>query len=327
MSSEKQLDTYKVTPFRVSNLKTNPFSITPYTLTPFRQNPYKLNNYKAQPFDLTPFLKQPFNNTNNDKLWTPLEQIQYQQYMRSQLPSKKARDYFKQQREYQAYLKNKREQEQIQAQQAQEAALLADHSKGTEINSLRDSILGSYNPHMEHAIEEIPEWLGFLNIIPDTLSYWWKFYYKPVISGKPLITLANVLGEAVELIDAITFTTPTKAVIQALTYGGDVWENLQAATFGTEEGIKNFDWDTGDDFTDFLLEIASDPTTYIFLIGVVKNLVTTGIKVAGKGAAKAAPSIKSPSSQQTPSSVTFCTPAIPQRPHGTHNSKALSEVC
>lgn len=304
MSNEKSLNTYSVTPFRVSNFKTSPFSITPYTLTPFQQNPYKLNNYNVQPFDLTPFLKYPFNNDDNDKLWTPLERIQYEQYMRSQLPSKKARDYFKKQRDYQEYLKNKREQEEIQAQQAKEESMLADHNKGTEINSLRDAVLGMFNPHMEHAIEEIPEYLGLLNLIPDTLSYWWKFYFKPTLSGKPLTTLINVLGGATELIDALTLTTPTKAVIQALTYGDDVWENLQAATIGTEEGINNFDWDTGDAGTDLIYEILSDPTTYIFLIGTVKTLITTGIKTLGKGAAKATLKTSAKVAQETAEGVT-----------------------
>ena len=191
MSNNKtQLNTYSVTPFRVSNFKTNPFSVTPYTLTPFQQYPYSINNYSIQPFDLTPFLKYPFNNADNDKLWTPLERIQYTQYMRSQLPNKKSRDYFKRQREYQEYLKNKREQEAL----PQEESTLSDYNKGTEINSLRDAVLGMFNPHMDHAIDAIPEWLGLLNVIPDTLKHWYDHGIKPIAKGHPGHALINILS-------------------------------------------------------------------------------------------------------------------------------------
>ena len=278
------------TPFKINSFRANGFNPSPFSVTPFELKSFKEKPFQTKPFNLTPFLKYPFNNPNNDKLWTPLERIQYQQYMRSQLPSKKARDYFKNQREYQEYLKNKREQEQAQEQEG--PSTLADHKKGTEINSLRDVLLGMHNPHMEHAIEEIPEWLGLLNVIPDTLTYWYKFYYRPIVKGKPMHTLINVLTEFAEDIDAITLTTPVKAIAQALVNGDDVWENLQAATFGTEEGIKNFDWDTGNGWADLGLEIASDPTNYIPLFGWAKAAVTAAakgsIKTALKGLLKVA---------------------------------------
>ncbi len=270
------------TPFKINSYRAKGFNPSPFSTTPFELKSFKETPFQIKPFDLTPFLKVPFNNPDNDKLWTPLERIQYTQYMRSQLPSKKARDYFKNQREYQEYLKNKREQEAI----PQEESLLANHKDGTEINSLRDVLLGAHNKHMKHTIEIIPETLGSLNIIPDTLAYWWKFYFKPTLKGKPLQTLANVLGGIAEDIDAVTLTTPVKAIAQALINGDNVFENLQAATIGTEEGIKNFDWDTGNGWADFGLELASDPTTYIPIIGGIKSLISMGIKGAAKASLK-----------------------------------------
>ena len=179
-------------------------------------------------------------------------------------------------------------------QAQQEKSLLVDSAKGTEINSIRDAVLGMFNPYMEHAIEDIPEWLGILNVIPDTLKHWYDHYTKPTFQGHPGYVLLNLLSAAGESLDALA--NPVKAVAQGIINGDDVWENLLASTVGTKEGIKNFDWDTGNGLLNLGLEFISDPLNWgsfgfkkLAEWGFVKaplKLTKEAMEAAGKKATK-----------------------------------------
>ena len=262
------------TPFKIDSFRANGFNPSPFSVTPFKLKSFKEKPFQAKPFDLTPFITHPFNNPNNNKIWTTWEQRQYLHYMRSKLPSKDAREYFNKQNEYQKYLKEQQE-------QSQQESMLSDYNKGTEINSLRDILLGANNEHMEHAIEEIPEWLGGLNIIPDTLKHYYNHLFKPLFTGQPLQAGLNLLMDLSETLDVLA--NPVKAVAQGIVNGDNVWENLVASTVGTEEGIKNFDWDTGNFVADLLLEIVSDPINWFTLgAGALKDIPLSAGQVAVK---------------------------------------------
>ena len=179
-------------------------------------------------------------------------------------------------------------------QSQQEKSTLVDTKKGTEINSLRDAVLGMFNPHMDHAIDAIPEWLGLLNVIPDTLKHWYDHGIKPIAKGRPMHALINILIAAGESLDALA--NPVKAVAQGIVYGDNIWENLVASTVGTEEGIKNFDWDTGYGLLNLGLEFISDPLNWgsfgakkIAELGLIKaplKLTKEAMEAAGKKATK-----------------------------------------
>ena len=234
----------------------------------FNKEPFLKEAFLKDAFNKTPFDAYPFNkNVNTVKEVAqpklPLETFKVYQATLKGLQYRRARL---------QYLNSRKEQQE---------SMLSDYNKGTEINSIRDIILGAGNEHMEHAIEEIPEWLGFLNIIPDSLKHYYNHLFKPLLTGQPLQAGLNVLMDVSETLDGLV--NPVRAVAQGIINGDDVWENLVASTVGTEEGIKNFDWDTGNFALDLLLEIISDPINWFTLgAGALKEIPLAAGQVAIK---------------------------------------------
>lgn len=161
---------------------------------------------------------------------------------------------------------------------------LVDYNDPTQINSLRDIILGTGNPNMQHSkmfgdiIDDIP----ILNIIPDSLQYAYDRIWKPTFKGQFKDAGINMLLNVAETLDVLA--NPIKGAVIAMYHGEDPLKAIQRATVGDETGIHNYDYDTGNFLTDLTLEIVSDPLNWVSFGG--KGLVSSTAKSAGKSALK-----------------------------------------
>ena len=143
----------------------------------------------------------------------------------------------------------------------------------SEINSMRDIILGSLNPAMNNG-----SWFAPLNYVRNVANHVINHYIKPTLAGEHNITGLNFIGDISETLDILS--NPVKAIVISAYKGDNIGQALLRSTFGDETGIHNYDYDTGNKALDIILEFFSDPLTLIEL--------GTGITTAIKGGAKAA---------------------------------------
>lgn len=158
---------------------------------------------------------------------------------------------------------------------------LANYNDPAEINSIRDIVLGSFNPNMKHSKLLGVDWskLPIINVLPNSVQYFKDFVLEPITQGKPNHLVLNQLTNLGEIFDS--YMGPIKATIQTTFNGGtieDVGKAIKQSTIGDEQGIHNFDYDTGNMAADLALEIITDPLTWVSFGGA--GLV--------KGSAKAA---------------------------------------
>jgi hypothetical protein len=152
---------------------------------------------------------------------------------------------------------------------------LSNYNDALEINSVRDIVLGSFNPNMKHStwfgetIAKIP----ILNIIPNTLQHMYDHYIQPSLKGDFNIAGLNLLMGAGETLDVVA--NPIKAIAISAWNGDNVGEALLQSTFGDETGIHNFDYDTGNRWLDLGLEVISDPLNWVSLGGKTAVKITT----------------------------------------------------
>jgi len=151
-------------------------------------------------------------------------------------------------------------------------SLTSDYNDPYEINSLADVILGSFNKDMEHTkffgLEKIP----LLNIVSDTMGLAHRTTLKPLLKGRPDISVMNLLMNLGETLDV-----PNQIVKAGLQEGGSGVAN--ALGWGNH-GRKNYDWHTGNFITDVGAELLSDPLNWVTLFG--KAAVSAGVKGAIK---------------------------------------------
>lgn len=161
---------------------------------------------------------------------------------------------------------------------------LSNYNDALEINSVRDIVLGTFNPNMKHST-----WFGdsvaktpILNIIPNTLQHAYKHYINPIVKGEPLILLNNALMGMNENLDVLA--NPVKALVISAWNEDDVSQALLRSTFGDETGIHNYEYDTGNKVYDILLEVVSDPLNWVswFGKGAVKSTSKEALEKAVK---------------------------------------------
>ena len=257
-----------------------PFSTTPYNENIYRARSYNTSPFSATPFNKTPYVKLPltdnFTNTpytinpyNQKQLMTVAQRATYLRNNMLNLPDPLARYYLVQNRQYREYMANK-----DKATETTDSSF-SDYNNSKQINSLRDAILGAKNKNMEHALNT-----GITNIdvIADVVVHSWKHYLKPLFKGEALKVLNNLLVGLSEDLDVLA--NPVKAMVISAWHGENVGQALIKATVGDEEGIKNYDYDTGNLITDILLESLSDPIT------LAELLFTGGTATVGKAALK-----------------------------------------
>lgn len=251
-------------PFKYKSIWAEPWNSRPFSATPFNNTPFNNIPFNNTPFNNTPFISEPFNT----KVLTPqYKKNEYVKLNRLNLPDKTARYYLNKHNSYQQYLKNKNNKTE---------SSLSNYNDPKEINSIRDIILGTFNSNMKHSkmfgdvIDDIP----ILRIIPDSLQHAWDHYWKPQLHGDFKTAALNLVMEVGEDLD--TLANPFKAMIMAAYEGNSLADAFVRATFGDENGIKNFDYDTGNTLLDILLEVVSDP------VNLALAIFSGGTSVAGK---------------------------------------------
>ena len=166
----------------------------------------------------------------------------------------------------------------------QQTSNLANYNDPLEINSIRDAILGTFNPNMKHATNTgvIP-----IDTIADIVMHSYNHFIKPTFSGDAKIAALNLLTDLGETTDMLA--NPIKAAAQAIINGDNIGKAVKRATVGDETGIYNYDWDTGNGITDLILEVISDPLNWVSFGGkaLVGSALDVTSDVALKGSRKA----------------------------------------
>ena len=155
---------------------------------------------------------------------------------------------------------------------------LSNYNNPLEMNSLRDVILGSFNPAMNKG-----SWFAPWNYLVNFTKHYHKHYLEPIFTkGDFQTAMLNVLMGAGEDLDILS--NPVKAIVISAYHGDNVGQALLRSTFGDNTGIHNYDYDTGNKITDIVLEFFSDPLTLIEIASGAGAAVKGGSKVA-KGVA------------------------------------------
>ena len=158
---------------------------------------------------------------------------------------------------------------------------LADYNDPKQINSLADIIMNAQIKKQKYGGPDNIYLNNLLNTIPATVDYIKDYIIKPITSGRVDYLGLNLLTNLQETADIVA--NPTKGFIMGLPEGKAI-ENVLSANGFSEEGRKNFDWDSGSIVGDIILETLSDPLNYISF--GAKAAASTAVKGAAKNIAK-----------------------------------------
>ena len=158
---------------------------------------------------------------------------------------------------------------------------LADYNDPKQINSLADIIMNAQIKKQKYGGPDNIYLNNLLNTIPATVDYLKDYIVKPIVSGRIDYLGLNLLTNLQETADIVA--NPTKGFIMGLPEGKAI-ENVLSANGFSEEGRKNFDWDSGSIVGDIILETLSDPLNYISF--GAKAAASTAVKGAAKNIAK-----------------------------------------